>query len=304
MIDGWCRFWFAPSAPAALGACRIVFFLGTALLMGRVDFGAFCDVSRTFWTRGGVFRLPGLDLPSARGVRLLQRAWTLSLVLAGLGVLTPVAMGAAFVLGYYLNAIRTRFYVATKLQQIQQFPVAPMVLVLGGFALSHAGAALSIDALLRGTSPPPPSGEFTWPIRFGQIALCFMFCAAGITKLLVSGWRWAWSDNLARMLTQREGGAIEGLVDGYLPILRGVAAPLSRWRRLCRLSAVGVLVVELAYPLSLWHPVARALLVPAGIGLILGFIFVMGVRRMGIGLVLQVFWVPWDRVLPWLGRRG
>src|SRR5690606_38948629 len=72
-----------------------------------------------------------------------------------------------------------------------------LLFVLAGFALSRAGDHGSLDAWLRHrffSSRPAPlavSGEYRWPLRFGQLAAAIVYGAAGTAKLLRSGFEWA-----------------------------------------------------------------------------------------------------------------
>lgn len=46
--------------------------------------------------------------------------------------------------------------------------------------------------------------EYRWPIRFVWVAMAFIFCAAGISKLRHSGLDWIGSDNLSLLSLRQQ----------------------------------------------------------------------------------------------------
>ncbi len=297
----WQQFWFEPASPVRLAICRIVFFGLLFLITAPQRHAALCEISPVFWVRRGLFGTLRIGLPPAPRVAFLEICWKASLLFACVGLFSPVTMGVAFFLGYYLKGLPTNL---ASPPSMQHFAFAPMVVMLAGFAFSDAGAVLSLDARLYSLPPPPASGEYTWPLRLGQVALTLMFSCAGAAKLIASGPRWFWSDNLSNMLSLREANYIDGLVEGSSPVLRGIPTWLARKRVLCRLLGLGTAGVELGYPLALFSETARMALVPAGAMLMLGFWLVLGVRVLTVTFAYQAFWIPWDRVLAWAQVRA
>ncbi len=302
VLAAWSHFWFAPGPPLYLGLCRITFF---SILFGAVvrrDLAAYAEVSPVFWRPTGLFRIFNLGRPDPTIARVLQRCWKASLVLCALGLFTPVSSTVALLLGFYLPGLRTNLAFAPALPQ---FPYAPMVIILGAFALADGGVAPSLDALLFGHgASSAASGEYTWPIRVGQVMVALMFFSAGGTKLRVSGWRWCWSDQLARLFSLREARLIDGLVDGSPPLLPGVPTWLARMPFFCRLLGMGTLAIELAYPAALTGGLAQRLIVPSGMCMMISFAVLMGVPIIGVMLAYHSFWIPWPVVAGWLIERG
>ena len=56
---------------------------------------------------------------------------------------------------------------------------------------------------------------------------------------------------------------------------------------------------ETLYPLALFSARARLLLVPAGIGFLIGIRLLMGPTFEAL-VICNVFWVPWTIVLAWM----
>jgi predicted DCC family thiol-disulfide oxidoreductase YuxK len=119
-----------------------------------------------------------------------------------------------------------------------------------------------------------------------------IFFAAGFSKLRHSGLAWIFSDHLAILLVRHQYHVSDG-------------EPLTAWGPIVAsypwaaraLAAVSVLT-ETLYPLALFSTRARLLLVPAGIGFLVGIRLLMGPTFEAF-VICNAFWVPWA----WLGSR-
>jgi hypothetical protein len=199
MRRAWNRFWFAPSSASALGMCRLVFFVALSLWMLPRNFVPSGEQhSSVLWMP--IWFLDKLSLPSltTNALDSIQWVWKVSLVLSAVGYLTRTSMAVAFVLGVYLLGLWPNFGPPHSLDTL-------VVIASGGLALSRAGDAWSMDALvaaasLRRAGPPPVSGQYRWPIRFMWVATALVVCVAGISKLRESGLQWVLSDSLSMFL--------------------------------------------------------------------------------------------------------
>lgn len=121
------------------------------------------------------------------------------------------------------------------------------VFVLSLFPMAFARAAdgLSIDAYLkrrRGAAVVEPSGEYRWPVRAVWLLIAGMYCSAGISKLLRTGWEWALGDNFQRLLLRHH-------FTHSPPTELGVW--LAESAMLAQAMALGALLLELLCPLLL-----------------------------------------------------
>ncbi len=274
----WQAFWFAPSSPAPLGICRALFF---GLLLPEMldpNLSLWGDVSPVFLAHPW-FRLP--ILPES-ALRMLQIVWYVSLITSAIGLWTRGSMAVAFLLGAYLLAVPEQFGKVNHTGQI-------VVLVLAVLACSRAGDAWSLDALRKrkSRSRPPPSGEYTWPIKMVWVIMAVIFFSAGVAKLRASGFGWALSDNLAITLLQHQ--------YFHHPLTRW-GLTISRVEWLCIWLAATSLCLELAYPLALISRRARAVLVPSLFAIQVGILLTMG-PTFTTFFICNVFWVPWDNLL-------
>ena len=293
-MRSWTRFWFEPGAASTLGFCRAVFFLGLCAWQFPIDYAAWGSYSTVLWMPIWLFDRFGLPLLSSGTLDVMQTAWKASLALAAIGLLTRPAMIVAFVLGTYLLGLPHNF------GQTQHFD-ALAVFVMGALAISRAGDAWSIDALVsvaRRGSPerPAPSGEYTWPVRFVWVAMSLIFFAAGVAKLRESGLEWIFSDNLAMLLRRQQ----YGISDGEPLTAWGLVVAGYPWLSQA-LAGVSV-AVETLFPLALFSRTARLLLVPGALGLLAGIRVLMGPTFEQF-MICFVFWVPWDQVAARLQAR-
>ena len=78
---------------------------------------------------------------------------------------------------------------------------------------------------------------------------------------------------------------------------------LAEHPRLCHVLAAGTVAIELGYPLALFVPASRFLLVTAGVMLLIAFRVVLGPMFLPIA-ICHVFWIPWERLFRGLRRRA
>jgi hypothetical protein len=234
-------------------------------------------------------RWKSLDIPllSADTLQVLDVAFTVSTLCALLGLFYPVTALGSAVLWCYLGGLPHQF---GKLNHDQLLFFALFV-----FAFARAADVWSLDAwwrARRGRPPPAPSGEYRWPVRFVALLICTMYCAAGCSKLLRTGWDWALSDSFQRQLLRHH-------FSHDPPTQIGIW--LADFPGLCQAAALGALLVELSCPLALLGKWPYRILMPA-----------LGLLQLGIWLLMGVYFghmaalfaclLPWHEALPWVDR--
>jgi hypothetical protein len=185
-------------------------------------------------------------------VTAFQGLTLLAAVLSLLGLFTRVAL-ATLALGTLALFALPQFTGSPR----HSMHVVWFVFVL---ALSPAGRALSLDLLIsrfRGQQKPFTHAErwgtttALWTMR-ALLAVIYFF--PGLWKLLESGFDWALSDNLQNQMYWK--WAQFGAVPEFRP---------DHYPGLIRVSAIGVLLLELGFPLLMWSRPTR--LVAAVLGL-------------------------------------
>jgi hypothetical protein len=285
LADRWNRFWFAPAAPDNLGLCRVLFYGLLLCYFATVNFNGWATIPRSFYDPVWPFEKFHLPILRDPWLGLAAAAWKAALLLSCAGLLTRVSTAIAFILGAYLIGLPYNFGKTDHMTAI-------VVFTLGFMALSWSGDAWSIDSFIRrrflGRMPPPPSGEYRWPIRAVWLTMALVFFAAGMAKLIQGGAAWVFSQHMEISLVQR-------FYDPNPPGIRlGLWIAQHPWA--ARTMAGASLLGELLFPLALFSLRARRILPPLLLAM-----------QVGIGLLMNVwfwpfmfcylFWVPWDRIL-------
>ncbi len=287
----WLEYWFQPSTPTNLAFSRIAVYAPLAVFYAMHDYSIWGEVSPALYQPIWLFRTLHLPVLSPTALDIVQTIWKISLVMAAAGLFTSASCGASALLGVYLIGLPHNF------GQTYHFDAA-IVFAFATLAFSRCGDALSIDAWIAASRRDPlaPSGEYTWPIRLMWVTLSLVFFAAGVAKLWTSGLAWITSDQMTLLLER-----VQYHISDADPVTNW-GSYLAQTALLPRLLAAGTVVIETAYPLALLRTPARPFIVLAGIGLIVGIRLLMGPTFEHF-LILNAFWVPWDRVGAWLRAR-
>jgi len=286
---GWRLYFFRAASATDLCVARVVFFSVAFVYYAPQEFREWGSVSKEFWMPGAFFRVLHLPILDTAGLAIVEVAWKVALGMAAIGLWTRIAMPACFIGAFYLLGLPQNF------GQVQHFDTL-IVLIFGILAFSHAGDAWSIDAwrarrLHPGRQPAEPvSPEYRWPVRAIWTTAALVFFAAGFSKLRHSGLTWIFSDHLATLLVRHQYHVSDG-------------EPLTAWGPIVAsypwaargLAAISILT-ETLYPLALFSRRARYVIVPAGIGFLVGIRALMGPTFEAL-LICHVFWVRWEWVV-------
>ncbi len=288
------NFWFEPTPASGLGFYRFLFFLLIFAFHCTDDSRVWHNVPPAFYQPIWLFKQLHWKLLPSRELFVLETVWKIALFFACIGFFTRLSALVSFGLGLYTLGLANCWGKTGHGD-------AMIMLITCIFAIARSGDGWSIDALIRAarrrdTRPPDSvlSGEYTWPIRCGQLILSLVFFSAGCTKLARSGIAWVTSDNMAILLLQSHFSSA--------PLTRW-GLYLSRYPLLCKIMAGGSLATELSFPLSLISKWARRIVVPAcfmmqiGIGIFMGVYFTQF-------MVCYLFFVPWPKIGAWIRRRS
>jgi hypothetical protein len=275
----WFAFWFEPSRPGDLGLSRLLFFGGLLVMYLNVDVSEWGTVSRAFWRPTAFFAALGLQPLSEGSLDALQTIWRIALACSAIGMFTRTSMTVSALLGFYILGLPHNFGHTYHFDAL-------LVIAMAILAMSRAGDAFSVDRWRTGKPPPPPSGEYTWPIRMIWVAMSLVFFAAGVAKLRHGGLEWIISDNMKVILMRAPYHVSDA--DPLTHVGLWIAA--HDW--LTRVLAASALIIELGFIASLVSRRARIIFVPAAFLLLVGIRVLMGPTFGGF-LIANVFWVPW-----------
>ena len=285
LVERWNRFWFEPAAPDNLGLCRLLFYGLLLAYFLPTKFDGWGEIPKSLFDPVWPFEKFHIPILPDPYLGPAAAMWKASLFLACVGFCTRVSTALAFVLGAYLIGVPYNFGKTDHMTALVLF-------TLGFLVLAPCGDAWSADALVRrrfrDQPPPPPSGEYRWPVRAVWLTMALVFFTAGMAKVIQGGFPWVFSEHMEISLVQR-------FYDPNPPDLRiGLWIAQHPWA--ARTMAAGSLLGELAFPLALLSRRARRFL-PA----------ILLLMQLGIGVVMNVwfwpfmfcylFWVPWDRLL-------
>ncbi len=283
MTEAWHAFWFAPGNATHLGIIRVLFFVFLFFVAGKSTIREWARLyhrTPAFWRPVSFFRWFPAP-PTTRGfVRVVDIGvvvWKASILWAATGLLFPLGAFAATIMTLLMLGYENQFG-----------------------KTNHARTLLPIIALILACAPADdlcyrPVFELTdarygyfWPIQLGRVQVAIVWFFAGVSKLKHSGWRWGVTDNLSTLLRLH-------VMDYYF--VPPKAMPLSRWLSrqdwLCRVLAVGTLVLELAFPIGLFVPELGMLFAALCMGLIVGFALAQGPLFLPLFVMLFLLWFPY-----------
>ena len=274
----------------------------TAEALGMVRAGAFgfvlCDVLLTSLANLG--RLPITVMRPTGAMRLLpwgfyERLLTpasmtafkwlfaAALLAATLGALTPVSTKAAAGLFLFYQGLLRSFSHFNH----DEMPAAYILLVL---AFTPCGDAFSVDAL-RGWRRALPGGSwvYAYPILLARLLLAWSYFTSALIKLRVAGLGYLNPDNLPALAVSQSLDNLHGTqfrAGLWLPAYREYTPPLVAL----------VVVWELLFPLAVWFPRARVLILAGGVLFHLGTLFLMNIF-FPYHLAMYLVFVDWPRVV-------
>jgi predicted DCC family thiol-disulfide oxidoreductase YuxK len=284
------RFFGAAGDPVNLAVFRVVLFASMLHLF---------DLPRYAWYGA----LPHeLIVPPAGLASLLHHVPITPPLAWGVGCLFQIACVAAMVgLATRLSttlAVVTGLYVLGLPQVYGKVDHYHHLLWFAAIvAASPAGAALSVDALLRAwrrghVEPRHPARAYAVPLRLVWVLMGVIYFFPGFWKLWNAGFEWIFTENLRLILHAKWSE-----FPAWRPVFR-----VDRYPLIYMSAAAGTVLFELSFLWLVFFRRLRAWLVVAG----LGFHNASGVF-MRIWFVhlqtMYVSFVDWARLFRWLGAR-
>jgi hypothetical protein len=273
---------FGPQTATDLAICRVfvygyVFFF---LTDDQSPWGLFCD---SLYHPIGIFRWLSLPCLPPATMKVVGIVYKYSALAAGLGFAFRLTAPLTAVFGVYIIGIGNMF---GKVFHSTNAVAATLVF----WAFSRAADKWSVDAWLlskwkrRPLTDPEPSGEYRWPVRVVWVFVASVYGASGYAKYRVSGWEWAFSNNLQLLF-------IEHQFHHHPPTMWGPY--LAGYPVLCQYLALFALLTEMSAPLMLLHRYLRAFLAPSLMGLQFGIYLFMGIVFHPL-IPLFLCLIPWS----------
>ena len=287
----WNRFWFAPAPAEDLAITRFVFAAGVFLYYLPAGMHRYGEVPRGFFQPSALFDYLGLPVLDGASLAAIEAIWLLAWLAVALGFFTRSAAVAACVGSLYLLGLKNSF---PRMSFHSDIPTVFMAAILAG---ARSGDVLSVDAWLarrRGRPIALEAEEYGWPRQLARVFLAWMFFAAGVAKVRHSGFpEWILSDVTWISLVAANYGPF---VHTRPPFPNLGAALVRSSEAFATGLAAMTQITELFYPLALISRVARWILVPAMIALLVGIWVTMGALFF-VTVLAHAFWIPWSATM-------
>jgi hypothetical protein len=227
-------------------------------------------------------RLPG------RVETVLRWMLVASLLCGAVGLFSQVACAIALISALYVLGMRHGL-------RVHHTTIA-LKLWLLAFAFTPSTDVWSIDAVIArqlGTEIAAAPDAYGWCLQLCRTIVAVVIFATGVAKVrnMSSGAGFCHRGNLSDLLR---------LHDYPLAFVKPILS-VSRWVQrspwLERALAVGVVVAELGFPITLFWPVTAWFFVPAILTMIIGFRLFIGARFDLLAVGVVVFFLPWERLL-------
>ena len=220
------------------------------------------------------------QLLTPSGMMILKVAMVVSLVAGMLGFLTPISTKTSFVLVLFYQGLLRSFGHFNHDEMLAVYCLAVL-------AFTPCGDAFSLDRRLRKNKPDRPAFAYAYPILLMQLLMAWVYFSSALIKLRVSGLTYLSQDNLPALAIYH---SLDNLHDTsfriafwlpqikeYLPVLVGL-----------------VLLWEFFFPMAVFFPRLRWLILGGGVVFHLSTLFIMNIF-FPHQLALYLLFINWDR---------
>jgi hypothetical protein len=273
-----------PQSAFALGVARVVVHTTFLVSVLIASFSALGRLPITILRPTGVMKyLPWSfyeQLLTPRGMTILKVAMVVSLIAGAVGFLTPISTRTSFVLVLFYQGLLRSFGHFNHDEMIAVYCLAVL-------AFTPCGDEFSVDQWLRRRRKDRPAFAYAYPILLMQLLMAWVYFSSALIKLRVAGWSYLSQENLPALAIYH---SLDNLHDTsfriafwlpqikeYLPVLVGL-----------------VLLWELVFPLAVFFPRVRWLVLISGMIFHISTLFVMNIF-FPHQLALYLLFINWDR---------
>lgn len=293
----WNRYWFREGGRKAAGVIRIgvsLCVLSAIYMVAKPDHAAYLGVFNPgVYDPISVLRLLGSKVPSPAFFTIAKYVAIAATVMSLIGFLTRFSMA--------LSLFSTLVLVAIIYSWGNEWNHGLNIIFLAQIPLIfiRSGDFLSLDRLIFKKHQQAPLNGYHWGINLALLAITLMFLNAAYFKVVKNpGLSWVFSDNLRNYIIQ------QFLVVFKTPIPdRLLWVVNNEWAykglAMGNLLLQGTIILVCVFVYNPW------------IRLLFGLFFFLEVFGLGFAMdlwewhwiPLVVFFVDWDRFLPWLRQR-
>ena len=273
------RWIFAPENARRLAGLRIGLCLLLAYRLAVHDYVAFPAHHLRFvphFYMDAFERMPSPDLST-----LLQAIGIAAALVAALGLALRITLPAALVCGLILNGM---------LNSAGRVMVRDALLMLCLALVVAAGRAAGDAWTVRAPRQTEVGERYGWPVRTAMVVIALAYFFAGFQKWRYSGFAWVTTDNLRWILYAQ-------------PHPNGLALFIADRPLLSHLFAACALLLETCFPLVLFVPRLRWLLITAAVSMHVAIQIALGLDYSAQWMTAVIVFVNWPIVLDWVRRR-
>lgn len=272
-----------PSSAFALGVSRVVVhgtFLVSVLIM---SFSALGRLPVTIMRPTGAMKLLPWSfydrLLTPGGMTIFKLAMVLSLLASTTGLLTPISTKTSFLFVLFYQGLVRSFGHFNHDEMLGVYCLAVL-------AFTPCGDQFSLDQRLRKTKRDRPLFAYAYPILLMQLLMAWVYFSSALIKLRVSGLGYLRPDNLPSL-------AIYHSLDNLHDTSFRLAFWLPQVRGFLPVVMAAVLLWELLFPLAVFFPRLRWLILGGGIVFHLSTLFFMNIF-FPHQLALYLLFINWD----------
>ena len=235
------------------------------------------------------------QLQTPAGMIVLQIVLVISLLLSTAGVLTVVSTKTSFLLVLFYQGLLRSFGHFNHDEMLAVYCLAVL-------AFTPCGDAFSVDSYRKNfsrkdTKPEEkPSFVYAYPILLMQLLVAWTYFSSALIKLRVAGLKYLSPDNLPVLAIFH---SLDNLHDTHFRL----AFLLPQIKSYLPFAVGFVLLWELAFPLAVFRPRLRWLILGTGIVFHLATLFLMNIF-FPHHLAMYLLFVNWDRFNPRAASRA
>ena len=272
-----------PASAFALGVSRVVVHATFLISVLIASFSALGRLPITILRPTGAMRLLPWSfyehLLTPTGMMILKVAMVVSLVAGMIGFLTPISTKTSFLFVLLYQGLLRSFGHFNHDEMLAVYCLAVL-------AFTPCGDEFSLDKRLRKNRKELPAFAYAYPILLMQLLMAWVYFSSALIKLRVAGLTYLSQNNLPALAIYH---SLDNLHDTsfriafwlpqikeYLPILVGL-----------------VLLWEFFFPLAVFFPRLRWLILGGGVVFHLSTLFIMNIF-FPHQLALYLLFINWD----------
>lgn len=273
-----------PRTAFALGVARVVVHATFLISVLIASFSALGRLPVTILRPTGAMKLLPWSfydqLLTPTGMMILKAALVVSLIAGMIGFLTPISTKTSFLLVLFYQGL---------LRSFGHFNHDEMVAVycLAVLAFTPCGDEFSLDQRLRKNRKDRPAFAYAYPMLLMQLLMAWVYFSSALIKLRVAGLTYLSQDNLPAL-------AIYHSLDNLHDTSFRIAFWLPQIKEYLPIFVGLVLLWEFVFPLAVFFPRLRWLILGGGVIFHVSTLFAMNIF-FPHQLALYLLFVDWDR---------